>query len=124
VPEQWPHVREIYERAGFRVDADRGSRTEAVFLAAVEDLPKSAAPPVAGLTVQRTVGINGTRISGCLGDTVIGYIEVDTNLDTGARMSRLGRWSDVGNLVGRAGLPPARRGHLAGRAGRRVAAAR
>lgn len=98
VPEQWPHVRGIYERAGFRADADGDSRTEVVFLAAVEDLPKPAVPPVAGLTVQRAVGINGTRIAGRLGDTVIGYIEVDTNLDTGARMSRLGGWADVGKL--------------------------
>lgn len=94
VPEQWPHVRAIYERAGFRADG----RTEVVFLAAVEDLAKPAEPPVAGLTARRTVGINGTRISGCLGDTVLGYIEVDTNLDTAARMSRLGGWADVGNL--------------------------
>jgi GNAT superfamily N-acetyltransferase len=94
VPEQWPHIRAIYERAGFRA----GDRTEVVFLAAVEELPKPAGPPVAGLTARRTVGINGTRISGCLGDTVLGYIEVNTNLDTGARMSRLGGWADVGNL--------------------------
>jgi hypothetical protein len=33
VPEQWPHVRAIYERAGFRAD----DRTEVVFLAAVGD---------------------------------------------------------------------------------------
>jgi GNAT superfamily N-acetyltransferase len=94
VPEQWPHVRAIYERAGFRA----GDRTEVVFIADVEDLPKPAEPPVAGLIARRTVGINGTRIPGCLGDAVLGYIEVDTNLDTGARMSRLGGWADVGNL--------------------------
>jgi len=95
VPEQWPHVRAIYERAGFRAD---GGRTEVVFVAPVGRLLRSGAAPLDGLACRRTVGVSGTRISAVRGDTVLGYVEVDTNLDTGARMSRLSGWADIGNL--------------------------
>ena len=42
VPEQWPHIRALYERAGF---AHTG-HTEVVYLAAVEDLPHPAGPSI------------------------------------------------------------------------------
>lgn len=93
VPEQWPHIRAIYERIGFR----HGGRTEVVLLARVDELARPAAP-VADLATRRTVGINGTRITAVLGATELGYIEVDTNLDGGPRVSRVGNWADVGNL--------------------------
>jgi GNAT superfamily N-acetyltransferase len=93
VPEQWPHIRAIYERIGFRHDG----RTEVVFVARVDGLRRPAAP-LAELSTRRTVGINGTRISAVLGPDDVGYIEVDTNLDAGPRISRVGAWADVGNL--------------------------
>ena len=94
VPEQWPHVRAIYERAGFRADG----RTEVVFLARVADLLRADVPPLPGLACRRTLGVNGTRLSAVQGTHVIGYIEVDTTLDAGSRSSRLGGWADIGNL--------------------------
>jgi GNAT superfamily N-acetyltransferase len=94
VPEQWPHVRALYERAGFVHDGD----TEIVLLASVEDLPRPTPPPVAGMELGRAVGINGTRLYGFVGDKVIGYIEVDTNLAQGGRLAHLGGWADIGNL--------------------------
>ncbi|MFY1687706.1 GNAT family N-acetyltransferase [Plantactinospora sp. WMMB782] len=94
VPEQWPHIAGIYQRAGF---AHRG-RTEIVLLADVADLPRSGPPPLPHLTARRTVGSNGTRISAVLDGEVLGFIEADTNLDSGARVSRLGGWADVGEL--------------------------
>jgi GNAT superfamily N-acetyltransferase len=93
VPEQWPHVRNLYERNGFRHDG----RTEIVYLAAVDRLRRPAAP-VAGLTLRRAVGAAGTRISAALDATDVGYVEVDTGLDGGPRVSRLGAWADIGNL--------------------------
>jgi GNAT superfamily N-acetyltransferase len=93
VPEQWPHVRALYQRAGF---AHTG-HTEIVYLARVEDLARPATPPLGGLAAQRSVGINGCRLSGVLHDEVIGYIEVDT-LDAGERLQRRGGWADIGNL--------------------------
>jgi GNAT superfamily N-acetyltransferase len=91
VPEQWPHIRELYARAGFPLQG----RTEIVYLASVADL--GSADTDGGLVARRTLGINGTRFSALLGE-VVGFIEVDTNLEEGARLSRLRGWADVGNL--------------------------
>jgi GNAT superfamily N-acetyltransferase len=93
VPEQWPHIRAVYERIGFRQEGP----TEVVYLVRVDGLARPAAP-VAGLSTRRTVGINGTRITAVLDGADAGYIEVDTNLDSGPRVSRTGTWADVGNL--------------------------
>jgi GNAT superfamily N-acetyltransferase len=93
VPDQWPHIRALYRRAGF---AHEG-HTEIVYLARIEDLPELAGPPLGGLSVRRTVGMNGCRLSAVLGEGEIGYIEVET-LDGGERQSRHGGWADVGNL--------------------------
>ena len=93
VPEQWPHIRALYERAGF---AHTG-HTEVVYLAKVEDLPDPAAPPIAGMAIRRSVGINGIRLSAVLGEEVIGYIETET-LQGAERLSRRGGWADIGNL--------------------------
>ena len=93
VPEQWPHIAALYRRAGFT----HTGHTEVVYLAQVKDLPSVDAPPLDGLTVRRSVGINGCRFSAVLGEEVIGYIETEV-LDKGERMSRHGGWADVGNL--------------------------
>jgi ribosomal protein S18 acetylase RimI-like enzyme len=96
VPEQWPHVAALYRGAGF---APTG-HTEVVYLAPVEDLPspgRNPDPPLDGLAVSRSVGINGCRLSAVLGEEVIGYIETEI-LDRGERLSRPGGWADVGNL--------------------------
>jgi len=96
VPEQWPHIAALYRGAGF----SHTGHTEVVYLASVEDLPGPAAgsrPPLDGLAVSRSVGINGCRQSAVLGEEVIGYVETEI-LDTGERLSRHGGWADVGNL--------------------------
>jgi GNAT superfamily N-acetyltransferase len=93
IPQQWPHIAALYRRAGF---AHTG-HTEVVYLAPVEDLPSSGRPPLDGLAVSRSVGINGCRLSAVLGEEVIGYIETEI-LDQGERLSRHGGWADVGNL--------------------------
>jgi GNAT superfamily N-acetyltransferase len=94
VPEQWPHVRALYERTGFVHDG----HTEIVLLAKVGELPGPAEPPLEGLELRRALGINGTRLYGSLGEQLVGYIEVDTNLAQGFRLAHLAGWADVGNL--------------------------
>jgi len=93
VPGQWPHVRGLYQRAGF-VPA---GPTEVVYLARVDDLPRPGRPPLAGLAIRRSVGMNGTRLSAVLGEQVIGYIEVEI-FEGGERLPRHGGWADIGNL--------------------------
>jgi GNAT superfamily N-acetyltransferase len=94
VPEQWLHIRALYERAGFVHDG----HVEIVLLARVDELPRPAAPPLEGLALRRSVGGSGTRLSAHLGQEVIGFIEVETNLAEGGRLAHLGGWADVGNL--------------------------
>ena len=93
VPEQWPHIAGLYQRAGFT----HTGHTEVVYLAEVASLSRPADPPIAGLSVRRSVGMNGTRLSAVLGEEVIGYIEVET-FEEGERLSRHGGWADIGNL--------------------------
>lgn len=94
VPEQWPHVRAAYEQAGFVHDG----RTEIVYVAAVDDLPRDV--HVDGFVLRRSVGINGTRLSAVSGDEVAGFIEVET-LEDAHRLARHGGWADIGNLHAR-----------------------
>jgi GNAT superfamily N-acetyltransferase len=89
-----------------------------VHLARVEDLPRPAGPLIAGLSVRRWVGMNGTRLSAVLRDQVIGCIEVDI-LQEGQRLTRHGGWADVGNLgvaekYRRRGIATSLLGHAAG----------
>jgi GNAT superfamily N-acetyltransferase len=93
VPEQWPHIRTLYQEAGF---AHTG-HTEIVYLARIGDLPRPARPPLTGLSVRRSVGTNGCRLSAVLGQDVIGHIEVQT-FDQGERLTRTAGWADVGSL--------------------------
>jgi GNAT superfamily N-acetyltransferase len=93
VPGQWPHISALYERAGFR----HTGHTELVYLAQVSDLQHPAEAPVSGLSIHRSVGMNGTRLSAMLGQDAIGVIEVET-FDEGERRPRQGGWADVGNL--------------------------
>jgi len=75
LPRNWPHVRALYERSGFRHIGD----TEAVLIARVADLP--APEPTAGLSFTRTVGECGTRFTAYDGEGApLGFIEVDTAL--------------------------------------------
>ncbi len=93
VPEQWPHVRDIYERAGFRHEG----RSEVVLVALVADLPRRP-PPLPGLMVRRTLGVNGTRIWALIEDEVVGFVEVATNLGEANRAAGISAWADIGNL--------------------------
>jgi GNAT superfamily N-acetyltransferase len=93
VPDSWPHVGAIYERAGFA-----HSRIEIVLVAALDDLPRPERPPLAGLALRRELGINGTRFSAVLDDEVIGFVEIESDHTSGGTLSRLAGWADVGNL--------------------------
>jgi GNAT superfamily N-acetyltransferase len=94
LPAQWPHVRALYERAGFVHDG----HVEIVLLARVDELPQPAVPPLEGLGLDRSVGESGTRLTARLGEERVGLIEVETNLAEGGRLAHLGGWADVGNL--------------------------
>ena len=60
VPEQWPHVAALYQRAGFT----HTGHTEIVYLALVQDLPAPSGPPLEGLTASGP-GCSGRPPTGC-----------------------------------------------------------
>ncbi len=93
LPEQWPHIHAILERVGFVP----GDRTEIVFLADVDVLDRPSVP-ISGLTVRRTLGINGTRFAARLDGETLGYIEVANCIGDAGRAVRQDGWADVGNL--------------------------
>jgi GNAT superfamily N-acetyltransferase len=91
VPEQWPHLRALYERAGFVPQ-----RAETVHVARVPGLRRVPAP-LPGLTTRRSLGASGTRIAAHRGDERVGYIEVES-LDEAPRTQGTRTWADIGNL--------------------------
>lgn len=93
LPEQWPHVHAILHRAGFAP----GDHTEIVFLADVDALDAPAAP-IGGLTITRTLGSAGTRLTALLHGDPVGYIEVENRIGDAGRVLRPEGWADVGNL--------------------------
>ncbi|MEU9573529.1 N-acetyltransferase [Streptomyces massasporeus] len=92
LPRNWPHVRALYERAGFRHTGD----TEVILLARVADLP--AAEPRPGVTAERTPGECGTRFTARAAGRTIGHIEIDTALARPERHARAAGLADIGNL--------------------------
>lgn len=93
VPREWPHIEQRLVEAGFRP----GKRTEHVWLAELEQLERSPAP-LPGLRVRRSLGINGTRLTGELSGDRVGYIEVEIRSSEGTWTSNGGAWADIGNL--------------------------
>jgi ribosomal protein S18 acetylase RimI-like enzyme len=93
VPEQWPHVAQLYADLGFSAPADA---VEVVHLADLAGVPSPGAPP-GGLRVVRAVGINGTRFSGYLDADRVGYLEVEV-LEVAERRPRGEGLADIGNL--------------------------
>ncbi|MDF3147152.1 MULTISPECIES: N-acetyltransferase [unclassified Streptomyces] len=92
LPRSWPHIRAVYERAGFRHLGD----TEVILIARVADLPPHEPRP--GVTVDRTLGECGTRLTAYADGRALGFIEVDTSLSRPERHSRGTGLADIGNL--------------------------
>ncbi|MGW6738564.1 N-acetyltransferase family protein [Streptomyces sp. NPDC055013] len=92
LPRTWPHIRALYERAGFRHVGD----TEVILIARVSDLPTHEPRP--GETVDRTLGECGTRFTVYADGRALGFIEVDTSLSRPERHTRGTGLADIGNL--------------------------
>ncbi len=82
----------VLRRAGFTP----GEHAELVLLADVAALPRRPAPG-AGLTLARTLGVNGTRFTALLDGRAVGYLEVQQRGDAG-RLVAQHRLADIGNV--------------------------
>jgi GNAT superfamily N-acetyltransferase len=94
IPDAWPHVRGVLERAGF----EPGGRVEVVVAARVADLPQAGPPPLDGLAVQRRVGDNGTAFVALRDEEPVGLFELRSDVTTGGAFSRLAGWGETWNL--------------------------
>ena len=84
VPSTWPHIRALYEDAGF-VGPDH---TEQIFAARCEDLLGHELP---GTRVERTIGMFGARFELYDADERIGYFDL-------GELFADGTWCDVGGV--------------------------
>jgi GNAT superfamily N-acetyltransferase len=92
LPRNWPHIRALYERAGFEHTGD----TEVILIARVADL--SAPEPRPGVTAERTLGECGTRFTARSEGKALGFVEIDTALARPERHARAADLADIGNL--------------------------
>ncbi|MET9968441.1 N-acetyltransferase [Streptomyces sp. NPDC006356] len=92
LPRNWPHIRALYERAGFR----HTGGTEVILIARVADLPPHE--PCPDITVDRTLGECGTRFTAYADGRALGFIEIDTSLSRPERHTRGAGLADIGNL--------------------------
>jgi GNAT superfamily N-acetyltransferase len=92
LPRNWPHVRAVYERAGFRHVGD----TEVILIARVADLPEPEPRP--GVMLERTLGECGTRFTARADTRALGFVEIDTALARPERHARAAGLADIGNL--------------------------
>jgi GNAT superfamily N-acetyltransferase len=97
VPDCWPHLRALLVRNGFRCEG----RTEVILVADVADLPAAAGAPFEGLTLHREMGgpaVADTRFSARLGDELVGFVDLLTDLTNGGTLSRLAGWGEIDTL--------------------------
>lgn len=94
VPDSWPHVRTLYEEAGF--DPSEG-QVEIIMAGEVDRLPSPGDPPIDGLTIRRQVGPLGTAFNAMLDGEVVGTYEVDDDLTRGGANMAFAGWADECN---------------------------
>ncbi len=94
VSDAWPHVRELYEEAGFAAD---DGQVEVQFAGPVDGVAAPGDPPLPGLTVERALGPLGTELRAMLDGEIVGIMEVDDDLTRGGSQMGLAGWADVGN---------------------------
>jgi GNAT superfamily N-acetyltransferase len=92
LPRNRPHIRALYERAGFRHTED----TEVILIARVADPPPHEPGP--DVTVERTLGECGTRFTAYADARALGFVEIDTALARPERHARAAGLADIGNL--------------------------
>lgn len=93
VPDTWPHVSQLLTDIGFQP-----GRSELVYLAEVGDLPEPGPAPIDGLTVRRDVGSMSTRFVGDLDGSMVGFVEVNSDLTVGGLRSQFAGIADIDNV--------------------------
>lgn len=93
VSDAWPHVRAIYEEAGF----DRAVQVEIVFAGLISDVAPPSNPPIAGMELHRRLGTLGIAFDAMIEGEAVGMVEVDDDLTRGGTNLAAAAWADVCN---------------------------
>jgi len=91
VPDAWPHIAAALRSAGYVPDATL--HHEAIYGGWLTDIAPPAEPPIAGLTIQRRVGIYETRIAAVVDNREIGWCDVQPDLTYGGLLPALRSWA-------------------------------
>ena len=95
VPDCWPHVRRLYERAGF--DPTSGQR-EIILVGRLDHVQPPGDTPIEGMSLRREVsGTMGVAFHAILGDEVVGSYEVDDDLTRAGSNLAFSGWADECN---------------------------
>lgn len=94
VSDAWPHVRLLYQEAGFDPG---GGHVEVIFAGPLDGIGAPGDPPVPGLTVRRQLGSLGTAFNAILDDEIVGTYEVDDGLTQGGTNLAFTGWADECN---------------------------
>lgn len=92
VPDTWAHIATALQTAGYRPDPS--VHREALYGGWLAAIPAPGEPPLAGLTLRRAVGGNGTRLAALLGDNEIGACEFTTSDPSDASVG----WAELWGL--------------------------
>jgi GNAT superfamily N-acetyltransferase len=99
VPDVWPHVANTLEMAGYRPRAGITGE-EIIYGGPLNTALSATAPPVVGLTVQRSMGkIDGARFIALVDDQEVGQCECATDLTQGGALPALRGWGELSELT-------------------------
>jgi GNAT superfamily N-acetyltransferase len=96
LPDAWPHIAAALAKAGYARHPSR-ARDEAIYAGSIQQIELKASP-IAGLTIQRTVGRFGTRFSAILDGQSVGDCECISNLTDGGALPALRGWGELAEL--------------------------
>jgi GNAT superfamily N-acetyltransferase len=94
VSDSWPHVRLLYEEAGFDPG---GAQAEIIFAGTLDAIPPPAEPPMPAMTIRRQLGPLGTAFNAVLDREIVGTYEVDDDLTRGGTNLAVAGWADECN---------------------------
>jgi GNAT superfamily N-acetyltransferase len=94
VSDGWPHVRAVYEEAGFDT---AGAQVEVVYAGLTAGIAPAGDPPVAGMELRRRLGTLGTAFDAVLDGEAVGMVEVDDDLTSGGTNLGAAGWADICN---------------------------
>ncbi len=98
VPDVWPHIASALEMAGYHPRSGKEGE-EIVYGGPLDQALPPATPPIANMTLQRTMGtITGARFVALVDGQEVGQIECATDLTWGGELPALRGWGELSEL--------------------------